>query len=140
MSRRSCCWARRFSGRFSSVMSNSRRSSLPEAMSRWASAGMTSVRPSRISLRTGIPARPFAGRKPTIRPLASTDTRSPVISVSWCATSAEGPEAAGPAAALRTGWAAAGVVMPAASATAAAAATAGTPTLFTCLCNSPPGE
>ncbi|MGY3680213.1 hypothetical protein ACVWXU_003836 [Streptomyces sp. TE33382] len=120
-------------------MSKSRRSSLPEAISRWASAGMTSVCPSRIRFCTGIPARPFAGSKPTMRPLASTATRSPVMRVRWCAAPAVVPVPV-PVCRARSGWAAAGVAIPAASATAAAAAMVETHALFTCLRNSPPGE
>jgi len=66
----------------SSAMSNSRWSSLPEAIIAAASVGTTSVRSLTLRIWNGTRSRPGARSTPFTRPARSTTTRSPVISVS----------------------------------------------------------
>ncbi|CAM5583014.1 hypothetical protein SGRIM128S_06106 [Streptomyces griseomycini] len=132
-------WEPRVAVLSSSVTSKSRWSSLPLATSRAASAGSTRVWPPALRIWTGMCSRPSARSSPTTRPLASTTTRSPVISVMrWSALSEDVFADGCPVAAVRSPSAAAGLVMPAARATAAAVATVAAHALFTCLRKVPP--
>ncbi len=122
-------WLSRSLGSVSASRSKSRWSSLPVAIRRCASAGTTRVWSPVRRISTGMCARPSADSKPTIRPVASTTTRSPVTSgIRWS-----------PPTRVMSGAAVAGPVVPVVRASEAAAATVKAPALFTCARTSPQG-